>query len=154
QLLAVDGAVGLRDGPVLALDDDHITGLDLLPRQRATFIAGTLELRAGVVAGDLPARKRAANPTGPRRRVLLLGAIVADQPEALEPLAGLAALAMQCLLDEPPAHDPLALDGALQLGGLVFGAGPDLHGEGPVAHQRFQLLVLGPGLARLGQRLQ
>src|SRR5262249_18759469 len=76
----------------------------------------------------------------------LLGGVVAHQAHAFKSLAGLGTFAAGRFLDETAVHDPLAFDGALELGGGLARIGPELHREGPLADERLQLLLLGAGL--------
>src|SRR5262245_8465765 len=100
RFLAVDGLVHVHDDLVVAHDDDLVAALDLLAGQRATLLSGALELRASGVAGEEVVGGRAAQSAGPHERELLLGVVVAQQPQALERLAGGGAFALDGFLDE------------------------------------------------------
>src|SRR5262249_42576159 len=109
HLPVVDRLVRVDDDPVVALDEDLVAALDLLGGQRTAFFLDALEAAARGVAGDEPAGDGAAQAAGLHARELLLGAVIAQQAQTLEGLAGPAALAADGLLDEPAVHDPLAL---------------------------------------------
>src|SRR5262245_9206415 len=84
RFLAVQGLEDVGDDPVVTFDDHLVAALDLLAGQRAAFLRGANQLRAGGVEAAEAMRDRSAQAAGAHGRELLLAVVVAEQSQSFK----------------------------------------------------------------------